>query len=141
MKHIEDKLDKARDNLDLANRAWDALDGKIGYEGEVNCQIRHGVYSLIAKATTHLNTLLIEYHTDSNFEGDIVNLVVWSRDCDGVEATRLHKLPATIEAYNSFEHNMYEDAEGSWEMEIISPEEAESFEPHFRDRYAEMEGY
>jgi hypothetical protein len=142
MKHIEDKIDSARDSLTLANKAWEVVAPMdIGADKAVNAHIRHAVFSKVTAAECRLNTLLIEYHTDSNFESDIVNVIEWSRDCDLCESTKLHKLPATIEAYDKLEEHMYEWSEGSWELEIISPKEAESFEPHFRDRVAEMEGY
>lgn len=66
---------------------------------------------------------------------------VWGRDCDGVEATDLVRIPATLEAYRKLEQDVYENAEGPYSVTILPQEWVERWQPVFYDHYAEQMGY
>ena len=65
----------------------------------------------------------------------------WGRDCDLCEASSLHWIPATLEAFDQFEDSMYQNAEGPCHCYPVSPADAAEFAPYFRDLAAEMAGY
>lgn len=66
-----------------------------------------------------------------------VAVEVWSRDCDCVEGTELYRIPASVMAYEQFANRMYDNAEGSMSLTILTSEQAESFKAYQRDRILE----
>jgi hypothetical protein len=71
----------------------------------------------------------------------MVNIEIWSRDCDLCESTRITKIPANMRALNELENDQYEYAEGPVSIRLVDAEYAEGFEASFRDRAAEMMNY
>ena len=71
----------------------------------------------------------------------LVGVVEWGRDCDGVEATLLHRIPADVDAFEALCERIERDAEGPWRVRVITPEEAAAFVASWRDVYAELAGY
>lgn len=65
----------------------------------------------------------------------------WGRDCDQMEADSIELIPATLEAFEAAENAMYESAEGPCFIHLISPQQADEYQPHRRDRAAEQMGY
>tara|TARA_R100001377_G_scaffold26345_1_gene14233 strand:+ start:52 stop:330 length:279 start_codon:yes stop_codon:yes gene_type:complete len=65
----------------------------------------------------------------------------WSRDCDQCEGDRMDLIPATIVAYESWENNIQDNAEGPCVTRPVSIDCYHSFEASFRDRRAEQYNY
>ena len=70
-------------------------------------------------------------------ENGEVNVCIWQRDCDMCEGTSLVNIDATLEAYLELYDEVANNAEGPYNLQIVSKSCAESFEPTFRDRIME----
>ena len=68
-------------------------------------------------------------------------VVCWGRDCDNAEATSLHTIDSSLDAYLALYREVEDSAEGPFAVTIISPEEADEFHPLFMDLAAEQAGY
>lgn len=66
-----------------------------------------------------------------------IAVVVWQRDCDMTEWTQLHRIPATVDAYQELEKDIYESAEGPVSFQLINEDDAKDFAPSSRDRILE----
>jgi hypothetical protein len=71
----------------------------------------------------------------------MVYIQVWGRDCDQCESTSMSSCKATRSAYEAFENDIWEHAEGPQRLTIVSAEDASEFKASFRDRAAEMMNY
>jgi hypothetical protein len=71
----------------------------------------------------------------------LVSVVVWQRDCDGVEGDHIALVQPTIEDYTALFESVADNAEGPFSLRIITPEQARDFRPYFRDTFAEAAGY
>lgn len=65
----------------------------------------------------------------------------WGRDCDLMEADHIYTIPATIDSYHEYEDMVYDNAEGPSSFCMISEQDAEEYEPYWRDIAAEQMGY
>ena len=65
----------------------------------------------------------------------------WSRDCDQCEGDRMDLIPATIVAYESWENNIQDYAEGPCVTRPVSMDNYQSFKASFRDHRAEQYNY
>jgi len=65
----------------------------------------------------------------------------WSRDCDQCEGDRMDLIPATIVAYESWENNIQDYAEGPCVTRPVNMDDYGDFEASFRDRRAEQYNY
>lgn len=72
--------------------------------------------------------------TDSD---GLVAMYEWGRDCDMCESSSMRRRKMSVMRWEQMERDMYESAEGPCSLYPITPEEAEEFEPEFRDRIAE----
>lgn len=67
----------------------------------------------------------------------MVNISVWSRDCDMCEGTSIYEIEPELEEYTGFVESMYDGAEGPMSINIISPEQAKETDTRRRDRALE----
>ena len=70
-------------------------------------------------------------------EGGKIAVYEWGRDCDMCESDSVSLIPASVMAYERFENNVYDGAEGPTNVHIMWMKDALEFEPSFRDRIAE----
>lgn len=85
------------------------------------------------KARRKLRKKLAEYQ----YPDGTVAVYVWGRDCDLCESDSITNIPANLKAYEKFEQDQYDMAEGPTVVHPVSPEEADKFRPSFRDRILE----
>lgn len=86
--------------------------------------------SLAAKAQ-------IKRKIDENAVNGTVFVEIDSTDCDHCRSTSITGIKASVMAFNALCDYVYEGAEGSTYITIVSPEEAADFKPSFRDYIAE----
>lgn len=89
----------------------------------------------------HLTQLAAWAITDAEYPDLWVWVYQWGRDCDCMESSGVHKIYATMAAFDAAVNDMYDSAEGPCEMHMVSPAFAADFEPSWRDRAAEQMGY
>tara|TARA_R110002096_G_scaffold269536_1_gene463379 strand:- start:325 stop:603 length:279 start_codon:yes stop_codon:yes gene_type:complete len=65
----------------------------------------------------------------------------WARDCDQCEGDRMDLIPATIVAYESWENNIQDYAEGPCVTRPVNMDDYSDFEASFRDHRAEQYNY
>lgn len=71
----------------------------------------------------------------------VIWLYHWGRDCDQFESSGITKIEPTLEAFEQYENDMYDNAEGPVCCHFISPADAAEFKPVRRDHAAEQMGY
>jgi hypothetical protein len=74
-------------------------------------------------------------------ERGTVWVYTWARDCDGMEADQVDEIPANIIAFERFLDGFAASAEGPQTCDLMTEAEAQNFEPHRRDLFAELAGY
>jgi hypothetical protein len=74
---------------------------------------------------------------DKNQVNGTVFVMIDSTDCDHCRSTSLTEIKAGVMSFQALENHVYENAEGSTYLSILSPAEAKEFNPSFRDYIAE----
>jgi len=80
----------------------------------------------------HEARIAISLYDNVDDNGDVA-VAVWSRDCDMVEGTHLVHIQADYNAYLDLVDEQERNAEGSWSLTILSPEQATKFVASSRD--------
>ena len=70
-----------------------------------------------------------------------VPILVYQQDCDLCETTNLTWVPALTEEYDRLASDLSHNAEGPWQLTMLTEKEVKRFTPSVRDRAAEQAGY
>lgn len=73
--------------------------------------------------------------------GSSMYVEICSIDCDQYESTNLAMIPATHHDYVQFENQLWEEAEGSFSIRILTEEQGKNWKQQTHDHRAEQYNY
>lgn len=112
-------------------------DGKLAQAARLSQELSDYLYNQNHKELLKSKQNAIDVYAEEGFLHVIIN----GRDCDNMETSSLVVIRATAEAYEALEERTAENAEGPYNLYMISLLEAKAFKPSQIDHAAIAAGY